>query len=145
MWLLLSVSWRRDVLYQVVIVMLSSVLAWMYTLGQKFSEFFCTCQIFKLIFWDCCKNLVFCNTSYIKQFIFFFFKYLCWFVTLQWALRASLKPMTQSVDVFFNLRLNKRMSKQRRRRWFVPMSRALWCYCNITYNAVNASMAIEKH
>ena len=30
----------------------------------------------------------------------------------------SQRPVTRSLDVFFNLRLNKRLSKQSRRRWF---------------------------
>ena len=30
----------------------------------------------------------------------------------------SQKPVTQSFDVFFDLRLNKRLSKQSKRRWF---------------------------
>ena len=32
---------------------------------------------------------------------------------------------------FFDLRLNKHMSKQSRRRWFETPSRSLWCHCNI--------------
>ena len=32
---------------------------------------FCTCQIFKLSFRDCYKNLAFCNMKCIKQFIIF--------------------------------------------------------------------------
>ena len=42
----------------------------MYTFGQKFSDFFRTCQIFKLIFWDCYKNWAFRNMN-CKQFIIF--------------------------------------------------------------------------
>ena len=33
---------------------------------------------------------------------------------------------TSDVDVFFNLRLNKRLSKPSRRRWFQTPSRSLW-------------------
>ena len=32
---------------------------------------FCACQFFKFIFWDCYKNLAFCNMNYIEQFIIF--------------------------------------------------------------------------
>ena len=32
-----------------------------------------------------------------------------------------------SFDVFFDLRPNKRLSKQSRRRWFEAPSRSLWC------------------
>ena len=40
----------------------------------------------------------------------------CWpFVR---GIHRSQRPMTRSFDVFFDLRLNKRLSKQSRRRWF---------------------------
>ena len=38
----------------------------------------------------------------------------------------SQKPVTRSFDVFFDLRLNKRLSKQSGRRWFQTSSRSLW-------------------
>ena len=37
---------------------------------------------------------------------------------------------TRSFGVFFDLRLNKRLSKQSKRRWFKPPSRSLWRHCN---------------
>ena len=40
------------------------------------------------------------------------------------------KPVTQSFDVFFDLRLNKRLSKQSRRRWLGTSSRSLWRHSN---------------
>ena len=42
----------------------------------------------------------------------------------------SQRPVTQSFDVFFDLRLNKRLSKQSGRRWFEMASRSLWRHCN---------------
>ena len=42
----------------------------------------------------------------------------------------SQKPVTQSFDVFFDLRRNKRLSKPSRRRWFETPSRSLWLHCN---------------
>ena len=33
-------------------------------------------------------------------------------------------------SVIFDLRLNKRLSKQSRRRWFETPSRSLWCHCS---------------
>ena len=42
----------------------------------------------------------------------------------------SQRPMTWSFLVFFYLRLNKRLSKQSRRRWFEKPSRSLWRHCN---------------
>ena len=42
----------------------------------------------------------------------------------------SQRPVTRSFDVFFNLRLNKRMSKQSWSWWFETTSRSLWRHCN---------------
>ena len=42
----------------------------------------------------------------------------------------SRRPVTGSFDVFFDLHLNKRLSKQSRRQWFVTPSRSLWRHCN---------------
>ena len=42
----------------------------------------------------------------------------------------SQRPVTQSFDVFFDLRLNKRFSKQSWGWWFDMPSRSLWCHCN---------------
>ena len=39
--------------------------------------------------------------------------------------------MTRSFDVFFDLRLNKPLSKQSRRRWFQTPSRSIWRHCNV--------------
>ena len=47
----------------------------------------------------------------------------------------SQRVVTRSFDVFFDLRLNKRFSKQSRRRWFETPSRSLWRH----YNAWNVS------
>ena len=41
------------------------------------------------------------------------------------------RPMTLNFDVFFDLRLNKWLSKQCRRRWFETPSRSLWRHCNV--------------
>ena len=39
------------------------------------------------------------------------------------------RPATRSFDVFFDLRLNKRSSKQSRGWWFETPLRPLWCCC----------------
>ena len=41
-------------------------------------------------------------------------------------------PVTRTFDVFFDLRLNKRLSKPSRRRWFETPSRSLWRHCNVS-------------
>ena len=40
----------------------------------------------------------------------------------------SQRPVTRSYDLFFDLRLNKRLSKQSRCRWFETPSCSLWCH-----------------
>ena len=42
----------------------------------------------------------------------------------------SQRPFMRSLDVFFDLRLNKRLSKQSRRRWLETLSGSLWRHCN---------------
>ena len=43
----------------------------------------------------------------------------------------SQRPVTRSFAVFFDLRLNKRLSKQSRRLWFEAPSRLLWHHCKV--------------
>ena len=43
------------------------------------------------------------------------------------------RPVTRNFDDFFNLRLNKRLSKQSRRWWFETPSCSLWRHCNVTF------------
>ena len=43
----------------------------------------------------------------------------------------SQRPVTRSFDVFFDLRLNTRLSKQSRRRWFEAAPHPLWRQCNV--------------
>ena len=43
----------------------------------------------------------------------------------------SHRPVTRSFDVFFDLRLNKGLSKQSRHRWFETPSLSLWRHCNM--------------
>ena len=40
------------------------------------------------------------------------------------------RPVTRSFDIFFDLRLNKRLSKQSWCWWFETPSRSLWRHCN---------------
>ena len=42
----------------------------------------------------------------------------------------SQRPVTRNFDVFFDLRLNKWLSIQSRRRWFETPSCLLWHHCN---------------
>ena len=42
------------------------------------------------------------------------------------------RPVTRSFDVFFDLRLNKRLSKQPSGWWFETQPWSLWRQCNVT-------------
>ena len=46
------------------------------------------------------------------------------------------RPLTRSFDVFFDLRLNKRLSKQWWGWWFETSSRPLWRHCNVLIKGV---------
>ena len=59
-----------------------------------------------------------------------------WFIydyVIKWSLVTGViptqRPVTRSFDVFFDLRLNKRLSKQSLCWWFVTRSRSLWRQC----------------
>ena len=41
------------------------------------------------------------------------------------------RPVARSFDVFFDLRLNKRLSKQSYGWWFETLSHPLWCHRNV--------------
>ena len=45
----------------------------------------------------------------------------------------SQRPVTRIFDVSFGLLLNKRLSKQSRRRWIEMPSRSSWRHCNVSY------------
>ena len=49
------------------------------------------------------------------------------------------RPVTRSFDVFFDMRLYKRLSKQSRGWWFETLSRPLWRRCNgnVRYDRIN--------
>ena len=42
------------------------------------------------------------------------------------------RPVTRNIVVFIDLRFNKWLGKQSRRRWFETASRSLWRHCNIS-------------
>ena len=44
----------------------------------------------------------------------------------------SQRPVTRSFDVFFDLRLNKRLSKRSWGWWFETLSHPLWRHCNVS-------------
>ena len=55
------------------------------------------------------------------------------------------RPVTWSFDVFFDLRLNKRLSKQSRRWWFETPSHPLWRHSNekVPHNCLSLHMSIR--
>ena len=44
---------------------------------------------------------------------------------------SSQRPVTRSFDIFFDLRLNERLSKRYRRWWFGTLSRSFWRHGNV--------------
>ena len=53
------------------------------------------------------------------------------------------RPVTQSFDVFFDLCLNKRLSKQPRGRWFETTLWSLWRQCNDCLHSGNESVCTQ--
>ena len=45
------------------------------------------------------------------------------------------RPVTRSFDVFFDLRLNERLSEQSWSWWFETPLRSLWRHCNVSWHA----------
>ena len=52
------------------------------------------------------------------------------------------RPVTRSFDVFFDLRLNKRLSKQSWGWWFETLSRPLWRRCNVLFTTVEVIVVV---
>ena len=52
------------------------------------------------------------------------------------------RPVPRSFDVFFYLRLNKRLSKQSWGWWFETLSRPLWRHCNGMGRARHISFSV---
>ena len=44
--------------------------------------------------------------------------------------------VTRGLNIFFDLRQNKWLSKQSRRRWFDTPSRSLWRHCSMNFNPI---------
>ena len=54
------------------------------------------------------------------------------------------RPVTRSFDVFFDLRLNKRLSKQSWGLWFETLSRPLWRHRNVSLVSSLSNSAIPN-
>ena len=54
-------------------------------------------------------------------------------------IHRSQRPVTRSLDVFFDLRLNKRLSKQWWGWRFEMLSRSLWRHCNVPWNTPSST------
>ena len=44
----------------------------------------------------------------------------------------SQRPVTRRFDIFYDLRLNKRLSKRSESWWFETPQRSIWRHCNVT-------------
>ena len=51
------------------------------------------------------------------------------------------RPVTRSFDVFFDQRLNKRLSKQSWGWWLETLSRPLWRHCNVLSKSVSVTVS----
>ena len=54
------------------------------------------------------------------------------------------RPVTRSFDIFLDLRLNKRLSKQSWGWWFETLSHPLWPHCNALYKRTETSQITLK-
>ena len=54
------------------------------------------------------------------------------------------RPVTRSFDVFFDMRLNKWLSKQSRGWWFETLLCRLWSHCNDIIVVLDCSVAISR-
>ena len=57
----------------------------------------------------------------------------------------SQRPVTQSFDVFFDLCLDKWLSKQLRCQCFEMLSCSLWHHCNIIHTSINQQKVNKLH
>ena len=55
------------------------------------------------------------------------------------------RPVTRSFDVFFDLRLNKRLSKQPWDWWFETPSWSLWRHCNVNSGGPRFIRRFSRH
>ena len=56
----------------------------------------------------------------------------------------SQRPVMRNRDVFFDLRLNKRLCKHSIRRWFETPSRSLWRHCNVEFGDWKSSFRYDR-
>ena len=56
----------------------------------------------------------------------------------------SQRPVTRNFDVFIDLYLNKRLTKQSRRWWFETLSRPLWRHCNVDARTRTQQMYVTR-
>ena len=54
----------------------------------------------------------------------------------RWPVNSPQRPVTRNFDVFCDLRLNKRLSKQSMHRWFETPSRSVCRHCNGRWKSV---------
>ena len=55
------------------------------------------------------------------------------------------RPVTQSFDVFFDLRLNKQLGRQSWGWWFEMASGSLWLQCNGIYSILGSIVVTELY
>ena len=55
------------------------------------------------------------------------------------------RPMTRSFDVFFDLRLNKRLSKHSWGWWFETPSCPIWRHCNVKWSTMSSPVRASRY
>ena len=93
-----------------------------------------TCSVFTMY----TLNTFVVHISYILAFFLYFMTTssngnIFRVTSLLWGESTSQRPMKRSFDVFFDLRLNKRLSKQSRHRWFETPSCSLLRHCDVFF------------
>ena len=117
----------------------------------------CTCVHISVTKWCIVGHLLKRTMGFVRWVSIFKFMQITWCLNITWwrhqmeafsALLAlcegnpsvtgefpSQRPVTRSFDVFFDLRINKLLSKHSRRRWVETPSRSLWCHCIDKYHS----------
>ena len=142
-WLLGCFLWERAVHAKILkknqhTDKLSDLTHWGRMTGTNFGEIWFEIQnvlhVIKKWMWNCClqNGGLFAATSLCMMTssngnIFRVTGHLCEEFTGEF---PSQRPATRSFDVFFDLSLNKRLSKQSWGWWFETPSRPLWRHCN---------------
>ena len=101
--------------------------------------------------WTCTDNLIIVSKLYVSNNVIIT-SFIRWQQVFSWwryqmetfsAFLPLQRPETQSFDVFFDLRLNKWLRKQSRRRWLQTPSCSLWRHCYVMVSTVTMRLHLR--